>query len=88
MDIVRSGIILIVYLFVVIILFIVLSNPFEEMVSSFEDVNLTGSDTRVDAAGNTSRLVFNFTFAGFAIIPVVWFVYWVFSREDDWGYRP
>ena len=87
MDIVRAGVILVVYLFVVFAIYIFISGAFEDIISDFEDINSTASDTHVDASGTTLRTVFDLMFAGMALVPVVWFVYWVFSREPDWRYR-
>lgn len=87
MDIVRNGVLLIVYLFVIIIMFIILSGVFEDMVTSVEDVNLTASDARVEVQGGYVRTVFNMVFALFALVPIIWFIAWAFHREPDWRFR-
>lgn len=87
MNIIHAGVLMIVYLFVIIALFMFLSSPFDEMMTSFGNINSTGSDTEVDASISTGRTVFNMIFAGLAIIPMLWFIVWVFHREPDWGYR-
>lgn len=87
MDIVRSGIIMGAYLFVIIIIYMVLSSPFDDMMSSFEDLNMTKSDAKVEDASSWGRAVFDMIFAGLALVPLLWFVVWVFRREPDWGYR-
>ena len=86
-DIVRNGVIMAVYVFVIFVAYIVLSDPFETLMTSFEDLNTTGSDAEVEAGTGTGRTVFNMTFAGFIIVPVIWFVVWIFIREPDWRYR-
>jgi hypothetical protein len=87
LNIVHGGVILIVYVFVVIACYTFISGAFEDVISSVEDVNSTASDTEVESAGTTLRTVFDLMFAGLVLVPVIWFVYWVFSREPDWRYR-
>jgi len=87
MDIVRSGAIMGVYLFVLIVIYIVLSSPFDDIMSSFEDVNMTNSDAEVEHGTNLGRLTFDIVFAAFGLIPLVWFMIQVFAREPDWRYR-
>jgi len=87
MDIARAGVYMLVYLFVVVALYIFLSSPFDDMVSGFEDLNMTASDAKVDYTGGVIRTVFDLIFAGLAIVPLLWFIVWVFRREPDWRYR-
>ena len=86
MDIVRTGIIMMVYVAVIFILYILLSSPFNEVVMSFENINGTASDAHVDASGSIARTVFDMTFAGLIIVPIIWFIAWIFRREPDWRY--
>ena len=87
MNLVRDGVIMAVYLFVIIILYIFLSGPFDDFVTEFEDVNMTGSDSHVERGGTYGRLVFDMVFAGFGIAPLFWFIVRAFRREPDWGFR-
>lgn len=86
MDIVRSGIIMGTYLFIIIIIYMVLSSPFDDMMSGLEDLNMTASDAKVEDASSWGRTVFDMMFAGLALVPLLWFVVWVFRREPDWRY--
>jgi len=86
MNIVHGGIVMGAYLFVIIVIYIVLSSPFDDMVSSFEDLNMTASDTQVESASGWGRTVFDLVFAGLFIVPFLWFVVLVFRREPDWRY--
>ena len=65
----------------------VLSSPFDDMMSGLEDLNMTASDAKVEDASGWGRTVFDMIFAGFVLVPIIWFVVWVFHREPDWGYR-
>ena len=87
MDIIRNGIIMAVYLFVIIALFLFLSSPFDDLMTNFEDIDSTGSDSHVEDASGYGRTVFNMIFAGLAIVPIIWFIAWVFRTEPDWRYR-
>ena len=87
MDIVRGGIILIMYTFIMIIIYLVISGVFEDFISGVEDVNLTNSDAEIEQSGGVLRTVFNMSFAGLVIIPAIWFIYFAFYREPDWRFR-
>ena len=87
MDIVRNGVILIAYLFVIIVIYIVISSPFDEMVTSLEDINMTNSDAEVESSGGNIRTVFDMCFVGLALVPIIWFISWAFSREPDWRFK-
>ena len=85
-DIVRSGGILIIYLFIITILYIFLSSPFDDIMTDFEDINSTASDSQVESASSLGRTVFNMIFAGLGIVPIAWFIVEVFKTEPDWRY--
>jgi len=85
-DPIRSGIILIVYLFIIIALYIFISSPFDDMVTSFEDIDSTASDGYIETNTAIARTVFNMIFAGLAIVPIAWFIVEVFKTEPDWRY--
>jgi hypothetical protein len=87
MDIVHSGIIMAVYLFIIIALYIFLSSPFDSMMTSFEDIDSSASDAKVESASVVGRTVFNMIFAGLGIVPMLWFIIMVFRTEPDWRYR-
>jgi len=86
MDIARAGVIMSAYLAIVVIIYIVLSSPFNQMMNAFEDANITGSDTQVDASGVICRAAFELFFAALAFVPIIYFVVFVFRREPDWRY--
>ena len=85
-NIIQDGIIMIAVLSVIIICWLVLSTPFEDVISSFEDVNSTASDSEVEDAAGDMRTVWNLFFGGLAMIPIVWFVVRVFQRDPEWRY--
>jgi len=87
MDIIRDGVIMAVYLFVIIVLYIFISGPFDDMMTGFEDVDMANSDAEIEYHSTFVRLVFDMMFAILFIGPVVWFIFRVFMREPDWSYR-
>ena len=88
MGIVRNGVILLVYLLIIFSLYIFISSPFEDVMTGFDNVNGTLSDSQVEGGTSNIRFVFNMIFAGLVVVPVVYFVIWCFSREPDWGFEP
>lgn len=85
-NIIRDGVIMLVVLSVIIILWLVLSTPFADMVSTFEDLNMTDSDAHVEDASAWTRTVWHMFFGGLAMIPIIWFIFRVFQREPEWRY--
>jgi len=86
-DIARAGVIMIVYLFLITVMYIFISSPFDDFMTSFENLNNTASDSQVESSTGYGRTVFDIIFGGLAIVPVLYFIVWVFKREPDWGYR-
>ena len=84
LNLVRDGVFMAVYVFVVIVIYIVLSSPFADVMSDFEDINSTGSDSHVESGVSIATTVFDMVFAAFVIIPLFWFMVRVFMREPDW----
>jgi len=87
MDIVRGGVIMAAYVFLVVLLYLFLSSPFDDMMTGFENINLTNSDNEVENASGYGRTVFDMIFGGLVLVPILWFIVNVFIREPDWRYR-
>jgi len=85
-DIIRNGVIMLVIEFILLMAYIFISSPFDDMMTSFENINGT-TDTEVEAGTSQGRTIFNIMFAGFALIPPIWFMIWVFTREPDRGFK-
>lgn len=84
MEIVRGGVILAAYTFIVVMLYLFLSSPFDEVVSGFENVNLTNSDVEVESSSGMARSVFDISFIILVAVPITWFIVGVMRREPDW----
>jgi len=87
MSVIRNGVILLVYLVIIICLYLFLSSPFDTLMSNFDDIDSTLSDSHIEAGTSLNRTVFDMMFAGLILVPIIWFVLWCFSREPDWRYR-
>jgi hypothetical protein len=85
-SIIVRGVLLIAYLAIIIIIYLVLSTPYIQIVGSFEDLNQSG-DAQMEFTGGVIRTVFDMMFAMAALVPIFWFVVWCFHREPDWRYR-
>ena len=85
MNPVRDGIILAVYELIIIIVYIVISGPFVTLVDAIGAAD--ASMTQLQTGVSTSKTVFGLACAIAGLIPLIWFVFRVFSREPDWGYR-
>ena len=44
-------------------------------------------DAEIEQSGTVLRTVFNMSFAGLLIVPILWFIYFAFYREPDWRFR-
>jgi len=84
LNLIRDGVIMAVYVFIVIAFYIVISSPFADIMSDFEGINGTGSDSHVERGVSSASIVFDMVFAAFVIIPLFWFMVRVFMREPDW----
>lgn len=87
MDIIRDGIIMAVYLFIIAILFIFTSEPFAEIMTEFMATD-AASHSETQYVMNLVQTVYAMMFVILGGIPLVWFIARVFQREPDWGYGP
>jgi len=80
MNVVRQGVILIVYTFSVIIAYIVLSDPAAQMINS---IAAAGSDIGVMTSMVTEvKAVLGICFALAVIIPTILFIWMTFTNEE------
>ena len=86
-SIIQAGAIYITLMFTVLVLYLFIASPFEEVIVGFEDINETVSDAKIENSGTMVRVVFNMIFGIAFLIPTIWFIVWVFSREDDWRFE-
>jgi len=76
-----------IYVFIVIVIYIVLSSPFDDIMTDFDNLNNTNSDSEVEHGSSWGRTVFDMIFGMLVLVPLVWFAFWCFHREPDWRDR-
>jgi len=86
-DIIRDGIILIVYEFIIIISFIVVSSPLSITIASIVDAGTASGVSQLSYYEGYVNNVFSICMALLALFPVIWFLFRIFSREPNWGYQ-
>ena len=80
MNVVRQGVILIVYTFSVIVTYIVLSDPAAQMISS---IAAAGSDISIMASMESEiKAVMGICFALAVLIPTILFIWMSFTNEE------
>lgn len=86
MNIVKAGLAMMLYLFIVIICYYFISGPLDVIYNVFDNIN----DPNTEAIYNTTipywRTAMNLFFSLLAAVPIAWFITWVMSREPDWYY--
>ena len=87
MNIINAGVAMIVYLFIVITAYFLLSVPINAVFDGFDDANAGEATEHIDHIVPNIKIVFNVFFACFAAVPVTWFIFWTMKREPDWGYQ-
>jgi len=86
-DVVRDGLTLIVSEFVIIILYIVLSDPVATILTSISTAGTNMGVTQMTYYHTLVNTVFTICFILLGLVPVIWFIVRMMSREPDWGYR-
>ena len=80
MNVVRQGVILIVYTFAVIITYIVISDPVAQIISA---VAAAGADISIMASmGSEIKAVMGICFALAVLIPTILFIWMSFTNEE------
>ena len=87
LNIINAGVVMIVYLFIAITAYFLLSAPIGLIFDSFDDADAGDATSHLDTVIPTIRVVFNMFFAMMAAVPITWFIFWTMHREPDWGYQ-
>ena len=86
-DVVRDGILLIVSEFIILIMYIVLSDPVAQVFNSVSSAGTSMGVTQMTFYDLLVKNVFTICFIILGLAPVIWFIVRMMSREPDWGYR-
>lgn len=84
---IKAGIMMLVFLFITIIAYFLLSAPVNLIFNAFDDIDTGEAVDEMNTIMPNIRTAFNIFFALLAAVPLTWFIFWSFSREPDWGYR-
>ena len=82
MNIIKAGLAMLIYFFIVAITYFIISTPVTTLLDGFE-----GSHAEVDSRLDLFKGYFTLFIALSCAVPITWFLFWVFHREPDWSYR-
>jgi hypothetical protein len=82
---IRAGVILAVFTFIVIITYFALSMPINAIYSGFENADFGNAEDEITSYMPIIRNVTTLFFAIFVSLPVTWFFFWVFHREPSYN---
>ena len=85
-SITHIGAMFLVYLFIVIISYYLISTPAEALFDAFDDVDFGLAEDEKDSFLPLIRSCFTICMAIILGIPVTWLVFKVFSRDPDYYY--
>lgn len=86
-EVIRDGVILIVYEFIIVFIYIIISTPVALTLTSIASAGTAMGVTQMAALESEIEAVFSICIGLLALVPVIWFVFRVYQREPDWGYR-
>lgn len=81
----KAGVVFLVFLFIAVITFFLISAPVNLIYSSFESSDFGKAETQKDTIMPLIRTATSIFFALFISIPVTWFIFWVFHREANYS---
>lgn len=77
----KAGVVLAVYLFIVLLVYFLLSGPVEALYSALSSGSWGAAESQKVSYMALIRQATTIFFAIFISIPIVWFFFWVFHRE-------
>ena len=86
-NIIQDGIMLIASEFVILLTYIVISSPVASMIISITSAGTSMGVTQMAHEQMLVDSVFSICMLILALVPVIWFVFRMYQRNPDWGYR-
>ena len=77
----KAGAIFLIYLFIVITAFFILSKPVDSLFDSFDNNDMGEANDELDMVMPNIRIAFTIAFALMFAAPITWFIVWVVHRE-------
>ena len=84
MDIIRSGVVLVVYTFIVIVVYFLAASPFNAIFDGFDDADIGDATSHLDSYVPYVKFIFQMMFACAVSVIPTWFVFKVLEREPQW----
>jgi len=81
----KAGVVFLVFLFIAIVTYFLLSTPIDIIFDSFESADFAKAEAQKDTIMPLIRTACNIFFALFISIPATWFIFWVFHREASYN---
>jgi len=85
MNVIRDGIILAVYLFIIMSLYIFTSEPFHDISTGLSGLDVS-ADSDTQDTFTMIDTVYALMFVMLAGVPLFWFIMRVFQRDPEWRY--
>ena len=86
-SIIKTGAILIISTFIIIVFFFIISTPVTEILSGFDNADVSEAEDEMNEYLPNIETAFWLGMSIAIITPAVIFVLWVFHREPDWYYK-
>lgn len=82
-SIIPAAVLLLVYEFLIIVIYLFFSEPFIAIVAGFQGLSVPEVQTY------TPKILTYFTMmmAIAGVVPILWFIVWVYHREPDWRFN-
>jgi ABC-type polysaccharide/polyol phosphate export permease len=87
MSFIRAGLSMLLFIFLAVIIYFVISAPMTAMFDAFDDADAGEATDEMNSFLPNIRSALNMFFAVLIAIPITGFVIWVFRREPDWMFR-
>jgi hypothetical protein len=86
-NIIRDGVILVVFEFIIILLWVTLSSPMAAVINSLINSGTSMGITQMTYYGGLVNHAVDIVFLLMGLTPLIWFFFRAYQREPDWGYR-
>ena len=86
-NIVHAGVVFAVYLFIMVILYFLLSAPIDAIMNGISSVPLGEASDEMAQHSPNMNWAIKAAFACGVATPITWFVMWLFSKEPFIGYK-
>ena len=86
-DVIHDGLVLVVSEFSIVLMYIVLSSPIATVIQTLVTAGTDQGVPNMTYYHNLVSTVLTICFILLALVPIIWFILRMMSREPDWGYR-